>query len=165
VLQTTDRQTGGRATAISEREREFTFAKNHHCRLLLLLSDKRKCSEVKVLKCRQKFISLQVKVKYFSFTLLQLSKSKQKLLLHSDALLLLRCCTIIIIISKIMHYHKATSKIKEINLLWPPCVADANIIFLPCGFFFYLLFSLSNLSRHGLDVYHTCTHGVALVRI
>jgi len=22
--------------------------------------------------------------------------------------------------------------------LWPPCVADADIIFLPCGFFFFL---------------------------
>ena len=24
------------------------------------------------------------------------------------------------------------------GLLWPPCVADADIIFLPCGFFFLL---------------------------
>jgi len=24
-------------------------------------------------------------------------------------------------------------------LLWPPCVADADIIFLPCGFFFFFL--------------------------
>jgi len=48
-------------------------------------------------------------------------------------------------------------------LLWPPCVADADIIFLPCGFFFF--FSLPNLSRRRLDVYHTSTHGVALVRI
>jgi len=51
--------------------------------------------------------------------------------------------------------------------LWPPCVADADIIFLPCGFFYLLLsfFSSSNLSRRILDVYHTSTHGVALVRI
>jgi len=35
---------------------------------------------------------LQVKVKYFSFTSLQ-AKSKQKLLLHSNTLLLLRYCT------------------------------------------------------------------------
>jgi len=28
------------------------------------------------------------------------------------------------------------------NFLWPPCVADADIIFLPCGFF-YLLSSFS----------------------
>jgi len=46
------------------------------------------------------------------------------------------------------------------------------IIFLPCSFFpsFYLLlllsfFSSPNLSGRRLDVYHTLTHGVALVRI
>jgi len=33
---------------------------------------------------------------------------------------------------------------------------------LPCGFF--LLFSSPNLSRRRLDVCHTFTHGVALVR-
>jgi len=36
------------------------------------------------------------------------------------------------------------------------------IIFLPCGFF---LFSSPNLRGRRLDVYHTSTHGVALVRI
>jgi len=54
------------------------------------------------------------------------------------------------------------------SLLWPPSVADANIIFLSCGFFFLLLlsfFSLPNLSRRRLDAYHASTHGVALVRI
>ena len=54
------------------------------------------------------------------------------------------------------------------KLLWPPCVADADIIFLPCGFFlffFYLFFSSPNLSGRRLDVYHTSTHGVALVQI
>jgi len=53
-------------------------------------------------------------------------------------------------------------------LLWPPCVADADIVFLPCDFFFlsfYLLFSSPNLSGRRLDVCHTFTHGVALVRI
>jgi len=30
---------------------------------------------------------------------------------------------------------------------------------------FYLLFSSPNLSRRRLDIYHTSTHGVALVRI
>ena len=49
------------------------------------------------------------------------------------------------------------------TLLWPPCIADADIIFLPCGF--YLIFSLPNLSRHRLDVYHISTHDVALVQI
>jgi len=24
------------------------------------------------------------------------------------------------------------------DLLWPPCVADADIIFVPCGFFFFI---------------------------
>jgi len=47
--------------------------------------------------------------------------------------------------------------------LWPPCVADAGIIFLPCDFFFF--FSSPNLSRRRLDVYHTSTHGVALEQI
>ena len=52
--------------------------------------------------------------------------------------------------------------------LWPPCVADADIIFfLSCGFFYLLLsfFSSPILSRCRLDVYYTSTHGVALVRI
>jgi len=66
----------------------------------------------------------------------------------------------------------------QVGFLLPPCVADADItfmvalwnraddyrIFLPCGFF-YFLFSSPYLSRRRLDVYHTSTHGVALVRI
>jgi len=43
------------------------------------------------------------------------------------------------------------------------------IIFLSYGFFFFLssifFFSSPILSRRRLDVYHTSTHGVALVRI
>jgi len=47
-------------------------------------------------------------------------------------------------------------------LLWPPCIADADIIFLPSGFFFFFyLFSSPNLSRRRLDVCHTSTHGVS----
>jgi len=59
----------------------------------------------------------------------------------------------------------------SVALLWLPCVADKNIIFPSCGFFFFFLssfFSFSsspNLSRRRLDVYHTSTHSVALVRI
>jgi len=47
------------------------------------------------------------------------------------------------------------------HLLWP-----ANI-FLPCGLFLspYFFLSSPNLSGRRLDVYHTSTHGVALVRI
>ena len=52
-----------------------------------------------------------------------------------------------------------------VTFLWPPCVADAEVIFLPGGFFFFFLFFSPNLSGHRLDVYHTSTHGVALVRI
>ena len=41
--------------------------------------------------------------------------------------------------------------------LWPPCVADADIIFLSCSLFFLSSssFSSPNLSRRRLDVYHT----------
>jgi len=42
------------------------------------------------------------------------------------------------------------------------------MIFLRCGFFFFLsffFFSSPNLSRRRLDVCHTSTHGVALVQI
>jgi len=49
---------------------------------------------------------------------------------------------------------------------WPPCVADADIIFSSCGFFFLLFYFLTyNLSGRRLEVYHTSTHGVALVQI
>jgi len=41
-------------------------------------------------------------------------------------------------------------------------IADEEIIFLPCGFFF--LFSSPNLSGRRVYVYRTSTHGVALVR-
>jgi len=30
-----------------------------------------------------------------------------------------------------------------IGYLWPPCVADADIIFLPCGFFYLSSFFLA----------------------
>jgi len=48
--------------------------------------------------------------------------------------------------------------------LWPPC-ADADIISLPCDFFLSFFYSSPNLNGRKLDVYHTSTHGVALVRI
>jgi len=40
-------------------------------------------------------------------------------------------------------------------------IADADIIFLPCGFNLLLFFSSPNLSGRRVDVYHTSTHGVA----
>jgi len=48
-------------------------------------------------------------------------------------------------------------------ILWPPCIADADIIFLPVVSFFF--FSLPNLGHGRLDVYRTSTHDVALVQI
>jgi len=54
------------------------------------------------------------------------------------------------------------------NLLWLPCVADADIIFCPVVSFYLLssfFYSSPYLSCHRLDVYHTSTHGVALVQI
>ena len=55
------------------------------------------------------------------------------------------------------------------HCLWPPCIADADIIFLPCSFFLsssiFFFYSSPNLSSRKLDVYHTSTHGVALVQI
>jgi len=49
-------------------------------------------------------------------------------------------------------------------LLWSPYVIGQTIIFLPCGFFLLSFFlSSPNLSDHRLDVYHTSSHGVALV--
>jgi len=49
----------------------------------------------------------------------------------------------------------------------PPCNRAGHYIF---ALWFLLLsifylFSSPNLSRHRLDVYHTSTHGVALVRM
>ena len=48
----------------------------------------------------------------------------------------------------------------RITLLWPPCVADVDIIFLPCGFFFlFFFFSSPNLSQPSqigcLPYFHT----------
>ena len=52
------------------------------------------------------------------------------------------------------------------QLLWSPYGIGQTIIFLPCGYFFLSsFFSSPNLSRRRLDVCHTSTHGVALVRI
>jgi len=50
--------------------------------------------------------------------------------------------------------------------LWSPYVIGQTIIFLPCDFYLSSsFFSSPNLSGRRLDVYHTSTHGVALVQI
>jgi len=84
---------------------------------------------------------------------------------------------------KILEYKRPTGAslarfLLNFHDLWavPPLIMVALwnradiIIFLPCGFFLLLLlssffFSSPNLSRRRLDVCHTSTHGVALVRI
>ena len=76
-------------------------------------------------------------------------------------------CTRIVRLSTLhAHRHSHTSTVvrKPACLLWPPCVAGADIIFLPCSFFLSF-FSSPNLSGRRLDVYHTLTYGVAVVRI
>ena len=55
-----------------------------------------------------------------------------------------------------------------ISYLWLPCAADADIIIfaLWCLLSRPIFFiSSPNLSGRRVDVYHTCTHGVALVQI
>ena len=56
---------------------------------------------------------------------------------------------------------------RPITLLWSTYVIAQTIIFLPCDFYLLLLsfFSSPNLSGRRFNVYHTSTHGVALVQI
>jgi len=42
-----------------------------------------------------------------------------------------------------------------ISLLWPPCIADADVIFLPCGFFFFSLAQSQQLQTGCLPYFHT----------
>ena len=57
----------------------------------------------------------------------------------------------------------------DFRLLWPPYVTGGPLYF--CRDFYLLsvylsfFYSSPNLSGHRLDVYHTLTHGVSLVRI
>jgi len=55
----------------------------------------------------------------------------------------------------------------DLRLLWSPYVIGQTIIFLSCDFYLSssFFFSSPNLGGRRLDVYHTSTHGVALVRI
>ena len=54
----------------------------------------------------------------------------------------------------------------ELEFYFGRHVIGQTIIFLPCDFYLLSFFySSPNLSGRRLDVYHTSTHGVALVRI
>jgi len=52
-----------------------------------------------------------------------------------------------------------------LSFLWLPYGIRQAIIFLSCGFYLLSFFSSPNLSGCRLDVYHTSTHDVALLRI
>ena len=72
--------------------------------------------------------------------------------------------------SRISRTDRETAKKYEVGLrcclLWSPYVVGQTIIFSSCSFFLSIFFfSSPNLSGRRLDVYHTSTHGVALVRI
>ena len=51
-----------------------------------------------------------------------------------------------------------TVKSRLFTLLWPPCVADADIIFSSVVSSFFFFFFSPNLSGRRLDVYHTYVH-------
>jgi len=52
--------------------------------------------------------------------------------------------------------HVTINTTYKLQFLWPPCAADADIIFLSCFFFLsFLVFSSPYLSGCRLDVYHT----------
>ena len=69
--------------------------------------------------------------------------------------------------SVVCYMSKAGDKYLKYSLLRPPYVIGGTLYFCPVVSIFYLsiFFSSPNLSGRKLDVYHTSTHGVALVRI
>jgi len=75
------------------------------------------------------------------------------------------------ILSALTHGGKSRGREESVNSLWLPYVIGGPLYFCPVVSFYllsiYLLsfFSSPNLSGRRLDVYHTLTHGVALVRI
>jgi len=110
-----------------------------------------------------------------------LATGPQCIAIISKLVLLVKCChfrasdsalslTIRVISANIVLHCIMLENVIALLLLWPPYVIGQAIIFLPCGFFylsyiFYFLFSSHNLSGRRLDLYHTSTHGVAIVRI
>jgi len=51
--------------------------------------------------------------------------------------------------------HRA---LETISFLWPPCVADADIMFLPCGFFFFFFPRLISVVA---DWMSACPHNMS----
>ena len=77
------------------------------------------------------------------------------------------CCFLFSVISSFSFVVRVT----VIIFFMAPYVIGGPLYFCPVfsfylsSIFFFLFFSSPNLSGHRLDVYHTSTHGVALVRI
>ena len=63
----------------------------------------------------------------------------------------------------VIWHHVAGSVARQFSL-WPPYVIGGHYIF-ALWFLSIVFFSSPNLSGHKLDLYHTSTYGVALVRI
>ena len=68
--------------------------------------------------------------------------------------------------TEMQRYSIKCEKCVKVVFLWSPYVIGQTIIFCPViSIFFFFFYSSPNLNGHRLDVYHTSTHGVALVRI
>jgi len=76
-------------------------------------------------------------------------------------------CTFLFIMALPSRHYRCSVSRSLVCFLWSPYGIGQTIIFSCCYLFFFLLllFSSPNLSRRRLDVWHTSTHGVALVRI
>jgi len=67
---------------------------------------------------------------------------------------------------KLIMYELKIFHAERMKLMMAALCNRGDIIFLYCGFFRLSFFlSSPNLSRRRLDVYHTSTHGVVLLRI
>jgi len=77
-----------------------------------------------------------------------------------------RSQTVLLLTTLDLSSTSARSQMSLIHLVIVMAFYDLVIIFSSCGFLLLLsFFSSPNLSLRRLDVYHTSTHGVALVRI
>ena len=101
---------------------------------------------------------------------LQCRKSGQVSSVQSGSVLWQQCEEAIKVSLASADISRQDITIAAVDSLWSPYVIGQTIIFLPCDFYLsiYLsssFFSSPNLGGRRLDVYHTSTHGMALVRI
>jgi len=65
-----------------------------------------------------------------------------------DCIAVRQCvCTVTVLLTVALEFHMdfqewifPKQRWLQTSLLWPPCIADADIIFSSCGFFFFFLF-------------------------